>query len=153
MLQSVSFGTAIQQDVPYRVVQEPDACSGGSIVFPNHGRRGIVPIAPMTPILPTGIESAMKSHLQHVANNTQLSPDRYSDCVVCGQSLECMKRQPIFEYIMSMSKTYPSETECQVQSRIDAYIAGMNSGTFLFATETVTRLRSQSGKRSQLPSL
>ena len=82
-------------------------------------------------------ESVVKSHLQKAYVHGELNPGKYSDCVVCGLPLEEIKRRTITEYIISTS--YAGETERQMQSRIDAFVAGMNSGTFLFLPTGVSQ--------------
>ena len=86
---------------------------------------------------PAHPETVVRSHLQKSHVHGELNPGKNSDCIVCGMSPEENKRKTIKEYILST--TFTGETEHHMQTRIDAFVAGMNSGTFLFMPTGVSQ--------------
>ena len=100
-------------------------------LFPPDRERGeVVTMALVQTVVSTNAESVVKIHLRRATVHDPLNPKIYSDCVVCGQSLDSIKRQTKTHYFLRT--TYTGETERQLQSRIDALVAGMNGRTFLF---------------------
>ena len=67
------------------------------------------------------------THFQNLGVNT---PNPFSDCLICGRSVEQIRNDATEDYIIRT--TTPSESEENKQRRREAYVAGMAMGTFLF---------------------
>ena len=72
---------------------------------------------------------AITKHFQGMGLSGTKSLAGYSDCVVCGKSVEQIKDEPVIDY---MHKTaVPNETLQQFNARRMAFLEGMEIGTFL----------------------
>ena len=76
-------------------------------------------------------------HIQNTRPYENVSETRYTECMVCGRSVDAIKKQRVDWY---MDRSTPrDEPEFTTKLRREAYENGLNAGSFLFLTPAVSQ--------------
>ena len=84
--------------------------------------------APQT--LPGPDPNLVRSHLQGIRLPDGSVTNRYSDCIICGRSVESIKEASIVEYL-NKTRT-KNETPEMTEAKRKAFTDGMAMGTLMF---------------------
>ena len=134
-----SQGTREDED---RALQDVIACSGVSNVPPLEHERGPSQHTPL--IRPTDAIFHASYHIQNTRPDQNVSKVRYTAYVVCGRSVDAIKRKKLEWY---MQRSTPSDEPEQVtRLRKEAYENGLIAGSFLFLTSAVSQAAACDGR-------
>ena len=110
---------------------------------PPHARGPILgtPMAPLPQ--PSNSGFSISYHVQDMAPYENVSKKMYTSCIVCGRIPDVIKEQKAYEYIRT--STPGGEPAFVTALRKEAYINGLNLGSFLFIPPAVSQAAACNG--------
>ena len=99
------------------------------------------PLAPLSQRANSAV--SVQYHVQDTVPYKNVSKKMYTSCIVCGRSADAIKREKADEYIRR--STPRGEPGCVTAMRKEAFLNGLNEGSFLFIPPAVSQAATCNG--------